>query len=187
MLFHITRKAKLKFLLSKNFTFVRVFLYHTEQNKKKLRAFPKVSNHDHMWAIWWKRVAGREDPSCRKDSLSVTIVDMDAFEINSYDGNEGSGSTMSSSQGEDSLISSAHSPSTQPAVAQSTDEYPSVAVAAGFWSIQRSELAAPSQSGLCRGNGAQATPCPPQECSIHVGSVCLALLQRFGTDSVHNR
>ena len=130
VLFHITRKAKLKFLLSKNFTFVRVFLYHTEQNKKKLRAFPKVSNHDHMWAIWWKRVAGREDPSCRKDSLSVTIVDMDAFEINSYDGNEGSGSTMSSSQGEDSLISSAHSPSTQPAVAQSTDEYPSVAVAA---------------------------------------------------------
>ena len=55
---------------------------------------------------------------------------MDAFEINSYDGGEGSGSTMSSSQGEDSLISSAHSPSTQPAVAQSTDEYPSVAVAA---------------------------------------------------------
>ena len=48
VLFHITRKAKLKFLLSKNFTFVRVFLYHTEQNKKKLRAFPKVSNHDHM-------------------------------------------------------------------------------------------------------------------------------------------
>jgi hypothetical protein len=55
---------------------------------------------------------------------------MDAFEINSDDGGEGSGSTMSSSQGEDSLISSAHSPSTQPAVAQSTDEYPSVAVAA---------------------------------------------------------
>ena len=46
--FYITRKAKLKFLLSKNFTFVRVFLYHTEENKKKLQAFPKVSNEDHM-------------------------------------------------------------------------------------------------------------------------------------------
>ena len=46
--FHITRKAKLKFLLSKNFTFVRVFLYHTEQNKKNCKAFPKVSNDDHM-------------------------------------------------------------------------------------------------------------------------------------------
>ena len=32
--FHITRKAKLKFLLSKNFTFVRVFLDHTESKTK---------------------------------------------------------------------------------------------------------------------------------------------------------
>ena len=44
---------------------------------------------------------------------------MDALEINSCDGGEGSGSTTSSSKGENSVVSSAHSPSIEPAVAQS--------------------------------------------------------------------